>query len=203
MVVVVQYFFCFSPASRCVPSPLASVASSETASFIAAAPSPLRAQALNSWPEFRPQLRLSLFVCTSLSLPLIPLRPLFSSPHLKSPPFQPHCWHILNKRGVLFGQLIGKDLHKAEMHSPSCETQHLLFLLTPVSTIPLTEFCLGGMIISVFPMSYIHRALLSTTYHRVTPTKYSLGYVFIFKMCTAGWCEYWALLDSTGNAQLL
>lgn len=70
----------------CVPPSLASVACSEAASFINAAPTQLQAQALNSWPEFRPQLTLSLFLCISPSLfLLVPLRlPFaFTSAHLQ------------------------------------------------------------------------------------------------------------------------
>lgn len=70
-----------------VPPSLASVACSETASFINAAHTQLQAQALNSWSEFRPQLTLLLFVSVSLSLfppgcPLISPQGLYSFPFL-------------------------------------------------------------------------------------------------------------------------
>ena len=81
---------CFSPASLCVPPSHASVACSETASFINAAPTQLQAQALNSWPEFRPQLTLSLFVCISLSFPPLPLV------------LSPFFLHLISPRGLFF-----------------------------------------------------------------------------------------------------
>lgn len=63
-----------------VPPSLASVACSETASFINAAHTQLQAQTLNSWSEFRPQLTLLLFVSVCLSLSLSP----WVSSHLTS-----------------------------------------------------------------------------------------------------------------------
>lgn len=96
----------------CVPPSLASVACSEAASFINAAPTQLQAQALNSWPEFRPQLTLSLFVCISPSLfssssPFVSPLP---SPQLTfrnfPSPFSRQCWHILSKPG-LFNPVVG------------------------------------------------------------------------------------------------
>lgn len=71
-----------------VPLSLASVACSETASFINAAHTQLQAQTLNSWSEFRPQLTLLLFVSVSLSLSLFPPGcPLISPQGLYSFPF--------------------------------------------------------------------------------------------------------------------
>lgn len=147
----------------CVPPSLASVACSEAASFINAAPTQLQAQALNSWPEFRPQLTLSLFVCISPSLfssssPFVSPLP---SPQLTfrnfPSPFSRQCWHILSKPGLFnpvvgvqtvstpfgrgkkkkkAGQLVASWVETCSVNTfcLSCEIIHMmLFLFTPVS----------------------------------------------------------------------
>lgn len=147
-VVIIQWVFLFRSWKNCVafplrvcvfPPSLASVPCSKTASFINAAPTQLQAQALNSWPEFRPQLTLSLFVYISLSLSLFPTLPLASSPFLHLVDFFPFrdivdtFWE--NVVYLLFScvkyqcslqwksraahSLLGWNLLTADMHSPS------------------------------------------------------------------------------------